>query len=1002
MSATASSCCGMAGRRRAPGQSGPLLAWCALVMSCAVVRPQAPPAHGRWHSPVHVVAERGQFRAARGVGSITVAAHGLVAGWPYLLEVFVDCGGRTFADAREYLNASASGSHAVTLTSPLSSRGEGPAEPCRTAASVWDMAQGLSGEDALIAAASATVPWDLITDEENEAQPQHEDVAQHERGTAAPDSDHQPRAAQSAQLDAGAGANAELHGENHPAVTIHFDRVPLVYSARDELRMELRFAVRGLLAGFTYLIVVKEEGNGKILQQQHKLVTWDAGRGDVYEAVFAMFVVGDSDAPRRFNVRVTDTFQLPAAAGARAAGSTGQRGIATHAGEGDGDDDGDAPEQEDPSLVAMMDRTVSLPGPLDDIAESTDLECDTALIADTTAGAGGGGGERGTAPVVTLASVASIDRFMVVLYSAAQWDGALSLAFYARTEHERELLRQWVRHTLEPFCVQQQQALRVTLLAECREPGASEVLLFPINTLRAAAMAAAPTDLVLYTDVDFIPSTGAAQAIAEYFHADAGRATRELLVLPCFWAVQGGDGDWPRPPHLAAAHRGAGEYHVRVEDLRRERLLAELTAGRVRLPWHPLHSHGATDYFRWLKAQDDQGRAHAPYGVQYSSWYEPYFALNVSAWRGLRGRRVFDERFKFGVGDKAQLSLEAAALGYAFVVDPSMYVIHVPEQASWECTRLCAQETRACRDQCAEAQASVLVTQEGLQQRKAQAGFTYYFRSALAHALLSLAPWDMARGGGGDVARRGGGGGRSGLQCFPARQEYHAMLSTREAGELMVSFLIHVEQGMENLEESLTAQLMTEGRWRAVYGSRFLEFIPSSQDVVLPAGEGGSGEGGWQAAEGGAEATDIDRWRACFGAQPLQGCLGKSSKSGGDVWLEVDRRLLEGYAPSVSVLGVHALSHELVTAEGARVSLDLEEEYGREEAVTHTEMAHKVTLRGTGWGGDLQGGGVVKCRLTTYVFLRPGGHSEDFKVDRALWLFPATHPACQSSATGAS
>eukprot|EP00961_Rhodomonas_salina_P220097 2975604-Rhodomonas_salina.2 len=98
---------------------------------------------------------------------------------------------------------------------------------------------------------------------------------------------------------------------------------------------------------------------------------------------------------------------------------------------------------------------------------------------------------------ITLVSVASIDRALASLHLAARWDGPLSYAFYARTEEEAAMLRKFVREDLGPYCSHRAHTLAVVLLSQCHEDGLSAATFpFPINKLRAAAVLAAPTDLV--------------------------------------------------------------------------------------------------------------------------------------------------------------------------------------------------------------------------------------------------------------------------------------------------------------------------------------------------------------------------------------------------------------------------------------------------------------------------------------------------------------------------
>jgi hypothetical protein len=184
-------------------------------------------------------------------------------------------------------------------------------------------------------------------------------------------------------------------------------------------------------------------------------------------------------------------------------------------------------------------------------------------------------------------------------------------------------------------------------------------------------VAAAVTDLVLYVDVDFIPSKSALRYITDYFSRQhfTESSSRQVIVLPCFMTQP--TSTWP------ALHVGndstEGPTVIR-EDITKGRLLKEVAASRAMMPI-PLHSHGATNYHFWAGLPE----AAPVYAVDYTLWYEPYFVINISSWHGLNGRGLFDENFYFGGGDKAQLSYEIAALGYTFNVHPAIFLVHVPQ-----------------------------------------------------------------------------------------------------------------------------------------------------------------------------------------------------------------------------------------------------------------------------------------------------------------------------------
>jgi hypothetical protein len=108
-------------------------------------------------------------------------------------------------------------------------------------------------------------------------------------------------------------------------------------------------------------------------------------------------------------------------------------------------------------------------------------------------------------------------------------------------------------------------------------------------------VAAAVTDLVLYVDVDFIPSKSALRYITEYFSRQHFKesSSRQVNFLPCFMTQP--TSTWP------AIHVGndstEGPTVIR-EDLTKGRLLKEVAASRAMIPI-PLHSLGATNYHFW-------------------------------------------------------------------------------------------------------------------------------------------------------------------------------------------------------------------------------------------------------------------------------------------------------------------------------------------------------------------------------------------------------------------
>jgi len=77
------------------------------------------------------------------------------------------------------------------------------------------------------------------------------------------------------------------------------------------------------------------------------------------------------------------------------------------------------------------------------------------------------------------------------------------------------------------------QPLTVTVVSYCWNPTSLEMQDFPINKLRWIAVAAAVTHLVMYVDVDFIPSTAARDHILSFYQKSAHLAdvAEELNML---------------------------------------------------------------------------------------------------------------------------------------------------------------------------------------------------------------------------------------------------------------------------------------------------------------------------------------------------------------------------------------------------------------------------------------------------------------------------------------
>ena len=142
--------------------------------------------------------------------------------------------------------------------------------------------------------------------------------------------------------------------------------------------------------------------------------------------------------------------------------------------------------------------------------------------------------------------------------------------------------------------------------------------------------------------------------------SDGSERDHTLLVLPCFYATRQVEnsncpevivprGGWPTPQLEQSSE---GNLHVAVQDMSRERLLSELRGAASQAAHerqsHAGGGHGPTDYARWLMQSSEA----LPYRVKYAVWYEPYFVINKTAWRGSNRNGLFDVGVTYRNSDK--------------------------------------------------------------------------------------------------------------------------------------------------------------------------------------------------------------------------------------------------------------------------------------------------------------------------------------------------------------
>eukprot|EP00960_Hanusia_phi_P076992 768635-Hanusia_phi.AAC.13 len=278
---------------------------------------------------------------------------------------------------------------------------------------------------------------------------------------------------------------------------------------------------------------------------------------------------------------------------------------------------------------------------------------------------------------LTLATIATLDRAVMLINAAAQWQEHLAVAFYAKCADEVRKLKTFVEEALGPWFRERNRRLEAVLLTACPdEDSGGDLLVFPINMLRKISCAIATTDLVLYADVDMLASDMLASNIRQAYQ-DGLVSPTELLAIPCFNSPFGGP--WPSEADISVQDK---RLRVKPAVISEEDLRKNFEACKVMIPgvlcgiwslsgrWHEAGVfHVGTEYDKWMEAEE-------AYPVTYILGYEPYLVVNRSAWRGSQGVGLYDDRFVHWGWDKVSFGVEAASLGYGFKVLPKSFLVH--------------------------------------------------------------------------------------------------------------------------------------------------------------------------------------------------------------------------------------------------------------------------------------------------------------------------------------
>ncbi|EKX32183.1 hypothetical protein GUITHDRAFT_121643 [Guillardia theta CCMP2712] len=280
---------------------------------------------------------------------------------------------------------------------------------------------------------------------------------------------------------------------------------------------------------------------------------------------------------------------------------------------------------------------------------------------------------------VTLVTVATVDRAVVLVNVAAHWKEDMAVAFYARSQSDEQQIRRFVRDSLGPWFSSRGRQLEIVMLTLCPDADAeARFAVFPINMLRKISCAIAKSDLVLYSDVDMIPSDSLAHQIRLLYQTSTV-TSQQLLVVPSFKS----NGAWPPYAHVELHNKS---LLVRTHAVTFLDLVTSFDACQVNIPampcglWSPSHRwteagvyHAPTEYSRWFNTS-------VAYEVDYITGYEPYVVVNRSSWMGRHGAGMYDDGYISWGWDKSSLTLEAALLGYSFLVLPMGFLVHASSQ----------------------------------------------------------------------------------------------------------------------------------------------------------------------------------------------------------------------------------------------------------------------------------------------------------------------------------